>query len=201
MNPAVALICPGPSLPSFWSEELAKDFELVVAVNVAGHFFSCDYLAAVDRHVMAPFYEKQKDPPRRGFITHRSWMQKLDPIFIGKEFIYPQPYHGVDVSDRIEREMKNNRCGYTMPNALHFLRGWAKTQEIHVFGFDCAIDQPDIAKGPGDRRHNRFRQELRWLKEYWHPSILVHSTIDPKILQWLCDRDFSTDPPLPLKHP
>lgn len=203
--PAVALICPGPSLPDFWSEDLGREYDAVIAVNVAAHHFSCDYVGGVDRHIMLPIINGEFPAPRRGFLTHKTWINKIKtkPSLAMLETVLPGPYHGKDVTKDMERQMKTDRCGYTMPNALHFTRGFAKTQEIHIFGFDAAIDQDDISGGPGDRKWNRWFNELRWLKEYWHKDLQVFSRIDPVLLTWLADGSKIDDdhpPPLPDKH-
>jgi hypothetical protein len=42
---------------------------------------------------------------------------------------------------------------------------------------------------------------LKWIKEYWHPDIIVNSDIRPEILDWLNDGNTKiTHPPL-IKPP
>jgi hypothetical protein len=135
-----------------------------------------------------------------GFLTHKTWISRLEKI-PNLTFHLPGPYFGDDIRPELEKEMKTNRCGYTMPNALWFCRSRYVTQSIHVYGFDCAIGEPDICNVTGDRKFNRFDTELKWIKEYWHPDIIVNSDIRPEILDWLNDGNTKiTHPPL-IKPP
>lgn len=197
LPPSIALLCPGPSLSRLWSDELFAEYDEVIAVNTAGHYFRCHWLAAVDRHVIDPFLKKEIRGPETGFITHRSWQKLLTPL--GYQIAFANPYFGQDIPDFLKRRMKCDRCGYTMPNALNWIRHRAKYQKIHVYGFDCAVGEADIGNVTGDRSGPRFWRELNWIKAYWHPEIAVNSDIDPKILHWLNHGDQKSEPPIPYK--
>lgn len=194
---AVALLCPGPSLKRLWNEDLFEEYHEVVAVNSAGHLYRSHWVAGVDRHIILPFIERKLPLPKLGFLTHKSWIMQLKKIE-GMTFHLCGPYFGDDIRKEMEREMKTNRCGYTMPNALWFCRSRYHDCAIHIYGFDCAIGQPDAGNTTGDRKWLRFDNELKWLKEYWHPDIIVNSDIPPEILKWLSDGNRRvTSAPLP----
>ena len=195
-----ALICPGPSLPDYWCDELGEEYDDVVAVNSAAHVFTCDYIATVDNHIVAPILHEHRHVPLKGFISHQTWLKQFKVLYPNHEMILLGPYHGTDVSPEMEKRMNSDKCGYTMPNALYFCATRVDYGDIHIFGFDAAMNQPDVVNGPGDRRWLRWYNELRWLKAYWHPAIKVFSTIDPEILVWLADGNRRSDPPLPPKH-
>ena len=197
---SVALLCPGPSLKRLWSEDLFKEYKEVVAVNTAGHVFRHHWLCGVDRHIYQPFLDGQIPLPLLGFLTHKSWANQINKKFPEMIVHLPGPYFGDDIRPEVEKKMKTNRCGYTMPNALWFCRSRYKTEEIHVYGFDVAIGSPDICNVTGDRKWLRFDRELIWLKEYWHKDILVNSDLSPEILAWLNDGKLDLKP-APLEKP
>jgi hypothetical protein len=197
---SVALLCPGPSLGILWNEDLFQDYDEVVAVNSAGHIYRHHWICGVDRHIILPFLEEKLELPIRGFLTHKSWIQNIRKKLPDKECALPGPYCGDYIRPEMVREMKTNRCGYTMPNAVWFCRDNYPDSNIHVYGFDCAIGAPDIGKTHGDRKWLRFDRELKWLKEYWHEDFLVNSNLPMSILKWLNDGNTEITS-APLKNP
>lgn len=192
-SPAVALLCPGPSLLRVWKDAFFAEYQVVIAINSAGHKFRNHWTAAVDRHIIAPFLDEKVPLPKIGFLTNNAWGKKLKDKF-GVRYINPGPYSGEDIDLRNRHITGSDRCGYTMPNALWFAN--LTGLEIHVYGFDCAVGKECIGGFHGDRKPHRWLKELVWLKGYWHQGIIVNSDIRNEVLNWLNDgnRDI-TNPP------
>ena len=198
MSSGVALLCPGPSLPRRWDDEMFAEYETVIAINSAGHRFKCHWLAAVDQHIMRPILEGKITPPLTGYITHTSWGKRIEDS-IGGRVLRAKPYHEkCGLSAGLQKKLGNDRCGYTMPSALTVALSFDDNRrQVHVYGFDCAVGKPCVGNMTGDRNHPRFIKELLWLKMFWQPWIEVNSDIDPKILEWLSNGSpLTIDPPL-----
>lgn len=61
----VAILCPGPSLPSAWSGANTGDYQHIIAVNRAAHLVQCDWWCALDASTFSLWGWPER-PPRVG---------------------------------------------------------------------------------------------------------------------------------------
>ena len=72
----------------------------------------------------------------------------------------------------IGRREGRDVCAWTFPNALHVAQTLAAGGRIDVFGFDCAMQQKDVAGQDGYHTRKRWLMELPWIKTQWTPNTL-----------------------------
>lgn len=182
----VALLVPGPSLPSFWSEEKFAEYEEVVAVNGAAHRFRCHWAAGNDGKMMASVIDgKTPHRPLRGFVTKRSLCTSAKAR--GFEAVEPDPYFGRNMPPglAIPRTHSPDRCGYSMVNALWFANRLAGSDVLDVYGFDFAVMADDFDGTKGDHSKLRFRIEAAWLRGWWKPGTRVFGQAKADLLAYL----------------
>jgi hypothetical protein len=168
----VALLCPGPSLPQTWSNDLAPLFGLVVAVNTAGFHFVCDYMFGLDEHIVRPILKREFPPPRISLITSNRNTNKARDLKIPAQPIV-----------RLETGTRGEKCAWTMPNALSFSLSLGKHVEIHGMDFSNTLD---FNGTKGCHKAVRWKQEADWLRRVWRPDrITVYGKIPQPMLDYI----------------
>lgn len=189
----VALLCTGPSLPQQWADEYFDEFELIIALNTAGHRYRHHYLCGADRHIMLPMLTAEPEDkicrPFKGVITNSAYgrasmKQHLEWIRL--------PLQNGDYNEQrwpaLCKAMNTRVCAYSMPNALYVALERAGNEPLHIFGMDCSQETLDFSGQKGDHSRNRWIQETAWLRVLWNPSTVVHGNASPEVLDYLCSR-------------
>lgn len=172
-----ALLCPGPSLPRDWHEDLFDEYGLVVAVNSAGHVYRCHYLFGSDPQIVVPVIDGKKKKPLNALVTNRGYVLKATRAKVPAQ-----------QCNRIKHPMeKNEECAFNMPNALKFCLEQAAYVEI--FGMDWNGMKNDFAGMKGDHRDRRWRNEAIWLRRVWDDTrIIVNGDISRAKLDYFAGR-------------
>jgi hypothetical protein len=166
----VAVLAPGPSLSSRYTARFGEGCDLVIAVNTAGWLYPCDWLAFSDTHILAPITSGDTPPPFIGYLTNKGQAANLASTSANGPRIEILPLydrHLGQLSPRMSELAKSQgttECGYTFPNALHFALSQGST-DLHVFGFDCAEQEEDVAGVKGYHTPKRWATELPWVRE------------------------------------
>ena len=180
----IAVLCPGPSLTKLWNVGKMADYDLIVGVNTAAWLFPVDWLAFTDTHIIAPIRERKHAQPLVGYITNKG--QNTSPA---RERVLLPLYHAglgylTPELKALAESQGMTECGYTFPNALHCAQKWADGGEIHVYGFDCAMQRLDAAGQEGYHTRKRWLTELPWIKSQWGANVLAVSYAHATILAW-----------------
>lgn len=178
----VALLVPGDSIATSWSNTLGAQFDAVVAVNWCAHHFTCDWAVGMDHLIMSPILEGTVLRPSRGVVTRRAYapgalrarLQHIDAL----------PYLGKFEGRTFSRAAQRERCGYTMPNALWWC-GKLGATHLEVFGFDMSGSDGFKAQKRGSHNLGRWAREAAWLRGYWLPGTIVHGLIKPERLAYI----------------
>lgn len=183
----IAVLACGPSLVKHFNTR--ERFDLVIAVNTAGWLYACDWLAFSDRHIIDPVAAQEYDWPRRGLLTNTGWQSAAKAL--GLEW-RPLPIYDYRLKNLtpamaglcIEQGM--TECGFTFPNAL-FFAGTFKPRELHVFGFDCAMTEADVAGVKGSHNRKRWTSELPWIREVLKPieRVTLRCEASDKVKAWV----------------
>lgn len=136
-----AILLPSPSLPHYWREDMAKDYDTVYAVNAAARIFPCDYACVLDRPSFAAL-QTLENPPQ--ILTRGG----LDPK--GGLTLYGRKSPLLDISG-IQND--GAECKYSTPCAVTAATK-AGHDSIDLIGLDCTTDHYPIT---------RWRNELPWL--------------------------------------
>lgn len=167
----VALLCPGPSLPLEWSDELFDEFECVVGVNTATHRFNVHWGFGVDAQVMRPILDKKVRQPLVGMVTNNGWGNSL--YGRGLSTRHPDMYAGRRCPQKPQEILGKAQCLWTMPNALLFALDQAGSGKVHIYGWD-ASPTPDFTRADGQHDPGRWIEEAIWLRSIWQPTIIAH---------------------------
>jgi hypothetical protein len=163
----VAVLAPGPSLYSRYDP--SERFDLVIAINTAGWLYPCDWLAFSDTHIISPIRDGDIRPPTIGYLTNKGQAANLtsSPANTPRIEILPLYDHRSPHLSPAMRELAKSQgmteCGYTFPNALHFALMQGATA-LHIFGFDCAEQEEDVAGVKGYHTPKRWATELPWVR-------------------------------------
>ena len=174
---SAALLCPGPSLPTTWHDDIFDDFGMVVGVNTVAKVFRVHYMFGVDRHIVTPVLERKQKMPEIALVTSR--------VYCGKAM---QSKIGTILIDRILGPKSDPKrppvvCAWTMPNALKFCLDNAKRVEIH--GMDFAAGD-DFSGQRGCHKPIRWHQESDWLKKVWvKDRITVYGRVPQVVLEYI----------------
>lgn len=170
----VALLVPGPSLPTVWHDDLFDDFENVVGVNTTAHKYRVHWAIFSDRHIAMPWIEKKIAQPVIGIITNAGIQQRLRRAGIKAQLLTRVFIDG----------MKQETCAFTMPNALHFCY---QLGDIEIFGMDFSNDLKDFSGQRGSHKDERWKREAVWLRRVWNNDKIkaVHGRIAKDRLEWL----------------
>jgi hypothetical protein len=177
----LALLCNGPSLPDFWCDDLAGDYDIVVAVNTAGWHYFCDWECAVDRSILVPFFVGERPLPRAGFLSNKGWKEQI--LARGRRFEFREIHAEAGRLGAFYDIGKE--CAFTMPKAVVFAESLCPDGSIEVFGFDCSDSVKDFAGVDGMHGLNRWRAELAWLRQVWQPRIRVQSLAPDDVLAFV----------------
>lgn len=180
----VAVLACGPSLVKHYTER--ERFDVVIAVNTAGWLYPCHWLAFTDRHIIEPVNRGEYPKPLTGCLTNRNnaipagCVRELLPIqdrSLGK--LTPAMVE-------LAASQAMTECAYTFPNALMFAQRF-KPDALHVFGFDCAMTEADVAGVKGYHVRKRWCQELPWIREVLKPFERVTLRCDAadKVKAWV----------------
>lgn len=155
----VALLCGGLSLPEHWNAEVAKGYDLVVAVNGACFRFACDYAVIVDSPVVRRLLKAREHHPRVALVTYAR--------------AYGREARQAGVQLRMAENIPANpdgspRKSYSMPRALMFaLKLCGPGGVVDVFGCDMSDGGHDVAGLNGDHGPIRWKQEADCLRLVW----------------------------------
>ena len=169
----IAILCPGPTLPSTWCDDFFPEFDLVVGVNTAAHHYRTHYLVGKDPHVLRPVFDKKVPRPLCGLVTARAWMAKT--ALLGMKW-HPFPLNRVRclaAAPYVCKAVNSDVCGYSFPNALQFAYDYG-AKSIDVHGFDQARQPLDFSGQKGDHSENRWLKETLWLRVLWASWIVNH---------------------------
>lgn len=166
----IAILTPGESLARVWRDDLASDYELVFAVNRAGLFFRCDYLAYVDAIVHRSLDRYHE--PRRAYLSACSRSGG-----IGSPPTYPLRMWG--------SRLYGIHIRKTFPCVLYEARDLAKSWGvgIDIYGLDMSSG---VGLG-GDCAYpsDRWEQELCIMAIFWPTDCRVFGDISPDRLAWI----------------
>lgn len=162
MNAPVALLCPGPSLPQVWREDLFQTYGRVVAVNTAGWFFRHHWFVATDDAVLVPsFMDEKPVQPLHGYVVPPAWQDRIAWAQNGRWAF--RPLHTVFAPE--QGTPNQPRYGYTFPNALEFALGLSPGG-VDCYGVDYAVGKDGVHRLPGDdHSENRFAQEAAQVRD------------------------------------
>jgi len=183
----IAVLACGPSLVKHYDTREA--FDLVIAVNSAGHLYSCDWLAFSDRHIIDPIVAGEYAWPRVGLLTNKGWKSVAPALCLRFE---PLPIYDYRLKNLTPAMCElcigqgMTECGFTFPNAL-FFAGTKKPDELHVFGFDCAMTEEDVAGVKGYHTRKRWTTELPWIREVLKPidRVVLRCDASDKVKRWV----------------
>lgn len=171
-----ALLCPGPSLPTLWHDDLFFDFELVVGINTVGHRYRTHYSFGTDIHIVKKFLDKQCAMPDVAVVTGPRMAQTCALKKVPVRRIV-----------KIKGDREGIVCPYTMPNALMFCL--ANVERVEVFGMDWSDTRNDFAGQKGDHTFHRWTREADWLKKVWKDErITVRGLISKDKLDYIAGR-------------
>jgi hypothetical protein len=188
----IAVLACGPSLKQHYHASMA--FDLVVAVNTAGWLFPCDWLAFSDRHIIEPVTSGTYALPRRGLLSNKGWRTTAQAHGLEWEPLPIYDYRLKNLTPEmcgLAIQQGMTECGFTFPNALFFASRLADQagDRVHVFGFDCAMQEGDVAGVKGYHTRKRWLTELPWIKACWLDNFIPHCAAHPTILRWLDGRE------------
>jgi hypothetical protein len=184
----IAVLACGPSLVRHF--DTRERFDLVIAVNTAGWLYACDWLAFSDKHIIDPVLAGDYEKPRAGLLSNKGWRDYAEAIGLRWE---PLPLYDWRLKN-LTPEMCDlcigqgmTECGFTFPNALHFagLHGCMFGDQVHVFGFDCAMIEGDVAGVKGYHNRKRWLSELPWIREVWNPKWLARCEAHPLVIEYV----------------
>lgn len=175
-----AILCPGPSLPTYWEAANPAEYGSIVGVNTAGHVYIVDWLAFADWHIINPIRSGEIPPPRKGLICKPGMAVVPNLPFADLTKCFPD----LGVTAEMPQD-SNPLCGYTFPNALAWVQHRTHRAPIHVFGFDASPSKVDFAGQAGDHSANRWYKEMLWVKAAWGPNVSLHSQMPVKLKEWL----------------
>lgn len=182
----IAVLGGGPSLIRHFNP-VREHFDLVIAVNGAGWLFQSDWHAFSDRRNIEPILAGEVHWPRVGFLTNTGWKKDVAREGIRWE---PLPIYDwrlgnlTDSMKALALAQGMTECGFTFPNAL-FFAGKFNPREVHVFGFDCAMQECDVAGVPGYHTRKRWLTELPWIKEAMPKGAFLRCECHDLIKGWL----------------
>lgn len=167
-----ALLCPGPSLPRVYCDDLFWDFDLVVGINTTAHKYRCHHLFCSDRHIVTPITEGRVKPPLISVITNK-----------GLSLACFRAKVKADLITRLKGAPPRPVCAYTMPNALKWC---LERGDVEIFGMDFSQSKRDFSGQKGVHDQKRWREEAAWLKQVWDAKkiLAVHGDLSQERREW-----------------
>ena len=155
----VALLCGGHSLKEVWSEDKAKEYDLIVAVNGACFLFSCDYAVVVDSPVVRKLLAIPERRPRIALVTYaKAYLREARAAKVAL----------ITIENIPRKPDGNHNKSYSAPRALQFaLKQCGPGGRVDLYGVDMSNAGHDVA---GLKSHNnalRWAQESECLRLVW----------------------------------
>jgi hypothetical protein len=202
----VALLCPGPSIRETWSDAKFPEYDLVVAVNTAGWFYKCHWLAFADKGVGTPIFEGERPKPISGvLVASTAHIVRANRCGIGTRALRCETRPGVH-----EPSLRGcHTCGFTMPNALKFALDACEKwddRNVDIYGMDWSQTNGVAVLASDDHSLKRWRREATWLRYFWQPRIQVFGRCSRGLLWYVAKRvgdypaefcDMNIDPRIP----
>jgi hypothetical protein len=172
MKQRIAILAPGPSLPKYWKGHYIENYETVIAVNNASASYEAHWAVMIDEPMILKVLANEMQVPRIGFVSINKWRNKLQ-VKTGKQY---RDFPGSLVG-----------CYWSFCNALFFANTLRRESDfqIHVYGFDCALDAPDYTGLGSNHSSERFTRELTWIRAAWRNNTAVFSDLHDEVLSWL----------------
>lgn len=173
----VALIVPGHSLPTLYTDALGACFDYVVAVNSAAYLYACDYMVATDRKFIDEICAKRRPTPRQAMVTYPAYRERLAKAGIG--------YREVPLATGKNGEKLK---GFNFPRAILFsLMLAGLSGGIEIFGCDFSDDVYDAGGEKGEHYRERWLWEAQVLRSTWNNDqiVAVHGRIHPERLAFI----------------
>jgi hypothetical protein len=181
----IAVMACGPSLVRHYPSR--EEFDVVVAVNTAGWLYQCDWLAFTDRHIIEPVNRGEYSAPLVGCLTNKN---NAIPSGCERELLPIQNRNlKMLTQEMIELALTQGmtECAYTFPNALLWAGMKFKPDQLHVFGFDCAMTEADVAGVKGYHTRKRWIQELPWIRMVLRPfpCVILRCDAADDVKKWV----------------
>jgi hypothetical protein len=183
----VAVLGSGPSLVPIWEKRDPREFDVILAINVAATLFACDWWVAGDAHTFTMF--DPVAPPRVGVVT--------DALSYRGRPWWPESGQQVQRWCELRAPFGNGQWHTSGPAAIGFAALKLAAQEIHAFGMDMAgttdLDGRPACQSTG--AHHRWTTEARQLADIVKATgvLLIRHLADGSIVR--------TTPPPPIPVP